>query len=211
MIVQNPLIGRARKSAGGMTATTILGKNVLKATPISVANPKTDAQLAQRARQTMALGIYQSLANVIKTSFKEAAVGMYPVNKFVSINQSNGAVIAAGTGATFVPANLEVSKGSIGSTPIDGVTATSSQPDVVISFDNTTIPSNGALTDKVVAVAYNETKNEYAVGDFSTSRGAGSKTISFASNIGASDAIYVYLGFVSADSKKASNSVGEAV
>jgi len=46
--VQNPVIGRSRGSAGGMTFSKSLGKNVMRAKPFEVANPRTAAQVVQR-------------------------------------------------------------------------------------------------------------------------------------------------------------------
>ena len=46
--VQNPIIGRSRGSAGGMTFSKSLGKNIMRAKAFEVANPKTAAQTTQR-------------------------------------------------------------------------------------------------------------------------------------------------------------------
>lgn len=46
--VQNPIIGRARASAGGMTFTKNYDKNVMRSKPFEVKNPKTAAQVKQR-------------------------------------------------------------------------------------------------------------------------------------------------------------------
>ena len=49
MKVQNPIIGRAKGSAGGMTFTKVYDKNVARAKAFEVSNPKTPAQQVQRA------------------------------------------------------------------------------------------------------------------------------------------------------------------
>ena len=46
--VQNPIIGRARGSAGGMTFAKNYDKNVIRAKAFEVKNPKTTAQMTQR-------------------------------------------------------------------------------------------------------------------------------------------------------------------
>lgn len=46
--VQNPVIGRAKGSAGGMTFNKTYDKNIMKAKPFEVKNPKTIAQVNQR-------------------------------------------------------------------------------------------------------------------------------------------------------------------
>ena len=49
MKVQNPIIGRARGSAGGMPFCKNYDKNVARAKAFEVSNPKTQAQQTQRA------------------------------------------------------------------------------------------------------------------------------------------------------------------
>ena len=49
MKTQNPIIGRAKGSAGGMTFCKVYDKNVARAKAFEVSNPKTPAQQTQRA------------------------------------------------------------------------------------------------------------------------------------------------------------------
>ena len=46
--IQNPIIGRARGSAGGMTFAKNYDKNVMRSKPFEVKNPKTQGQTTQR-------------------------------------------------------------------------------------------------------------------------------------------------------------------
>lgn len=46
--VQNPVIGRSKGSAGGMTFSKVYDKNVMRAKAFEVSNPKTAAQIVQR-------------------------------------------------------------------------------------------------------------------------------------------------------------------
>ena len=46
--IQNPVIGRAKGSAGGMTFAKQFDKNTMRAKPFEVANPKTQGQTTQR-------------------------------------------------------------------------------------------------------------------------------------------------------------------
>lgn len=50
MKTQNAIFGRSRKSFGSATAYTMNGQNIVRTKPIAVANPRTDAQTAQRVR-----------------------------------------------------------------------------------------------------------------------------------------------------------------
>ena len=46
--IQNPIVGRARGSAGGMTFAKNYDKNVMRSKPFEVKNPKTQGQTTQR-------------------------------------------------------------------------------------------------------------------------------------------------------------------
>ena len=46
--VQNPVIGRSKGSAGGMTFSKVYSKNIMRAKAFEVNNPKTTAQTTQR-------------------------------------------------------------------------------------------------------------------------------------------------------------------
>jgi hypothetical protein len=207
MITQNPFIGRSKQSAGGMTATTWKGKNVLKTKPVTVANPKSEGQINQRAKMTTLVGFYQILSAVLMRGFKEMAVGMSEFNAFTSKNLLSSAVSATGGVATFVPANFNISKGSIGVTQIDSISADAGTSQVQITWPAGTIPSNGSVNDKPIAAVYNATKQEWGVYTGSNMRDDGSTNVQMPSNLVSGNAIKVYLGFVSADGRKASNSV----
>lgn len=62
MKVQNPIIGRARGSAGGMTFTKNYDKNVARAKAFEVANPNTQAQQVQRGYFKQVINLSQSLS-----------------------------------------------------------------------------------------------------------------------------------------------------
>jgi hypothetical protein len=49
-IVQNPLIGSAKKSAGAITFTRVKGQNIIKTKPLTVKNPRTTGQTDNRLR-----------------------------------------------------------------------------------------------------------------------------------------------------------------
>ncbi len=70
-IVQNPLIGRTRKQAGGMIFSKMYDKNVIRAMPISVANPKTPAQMRHRE-------FFGELGTYAKSLSDDLLIELYP-------------------------------------------------------------------------------------------------------------------------------------
>ena len=64
MKTQNPIIGRFKGSAGGMTGCKVFDKNVLRAKAFEVSNPKTQAQTTQR-------DYFKSLSALVATFSEE--------------------------------------------------------------------------------------------------------------------------------------------
>ena len=63
MKVQNPVIGRMKGSAGGMTGSKVHNKNVLRAKAMEVNNPHTTAQVTQRDFFTQVQAIASTVSN----------------------------------------------------------------------------------------------------------------------------------------------------
>ena len=81
MKVQNPIIGRARGSAGGMTFCKNYDKNVARAKAFEVSNPKTQAQQTQRA-------FFASLTTLIMDFSDEQLRTLFP-NKPKTMSRRN--------------------------------------------------------------------------------------------------------------------------
>lgn len=85
-VVQNPIIGRARGSVATTTFTTWKGLNVIKAKPITVANPSTAGQVRQRGRIRFISRLGGRVAQVIRRNFAVLAVGKTAFNAFAQFN-----------------------------------------------------------------------------------------------------------------------------
>ena len=72
MKTQNPFIGRARGSAGGMTFSKVYDKNVARAKAFEVNNPKTQAQQTQR-------NFFKEVADVVSTVSEEKLRSLFGI------------------------------------------------------------------------------------------------------------------------------------
>lgn len=72
MKVQNPIIGRSRGSAGGMTFCKNYDKNVARAKAFEVSNPKTAAQQDQRA-------FFKEVAGIVATVSEEELRSLFGI------------------------------------------------------------------------------------------------------------------------------------
>lgn len=64
-IVQNPIIGVAKKTAGGMVFSRSLDQNVIRAKPITYNDRKSPAQVAQRTRMTAVARLVRGMQQFI--------------------------------------------------------------------------------------------------------------------------------------------------
>lgn len=155
MITQNPLIGRSKKSLGGATATTWKSINVLKSKPVSVANPRSAGQIAQRTKMKNATAVARAIMQDVKLGFKEKAIKMSEYNAFVKKNLSVS-VFSSIVGNPLIedPALMLISDGSIGSSSISaaaGATTTS-----IKVAPSTSMPVGGDSGDIFRVVVYDE-------------------------------------------------------
>lgn len=87
-IVQNPVIGRARNSAGGMTFTTLFGQNIMKAKIFQINDAKSAAQLLVRAAQKTCVKIIASISSSARSVFETQPSTMSAYSKLISQLQS---------------------------------------------------------------------------------------------------------------------------
>jgi len=70
----NPLIGSASGSVGGVTFSKWKGINVIKAKPVTVAQPDSDKRTMQQSALRQIVAIYRMMISLIFVSFKSMAI-----------------------------------------------------------------------------------------------------------------------------------------
>ena len=171
MKVQNPIIGRARGSAGGMTFCKNYDKNVARAKAFEVSNPKTQAQQTQRA-------FFAQLTALCSDFSDDQLRFLFPSKpKTMSRRNALSKQIAQsyaidGTEKTIDYADID----TLGNAPVmdfGTTTCTIDRNSVTVALDNS-VKTNQSIADfDFVAAIVNETKGKISLsGDNSTvSRG----------------------------------------
>jgi hypothetical protein len=88
-ILQNPLIGRARRKLGNTVFQTLYGQNILKSKPLTVKNPKTPAQVLVRDRWSKLTKLIKQVTNYINTAYAGSVQGMTVFAYVSGINAKN--------------------------------------------------------------------------------------------------------------------------
>ena len=89
MIINSLLIGKGKGSAGNVTVNQLKGQTILKQKATMVANPRTDAQVAQRDMVSRAVFFWQLFGNVLKSGWTSLLPFCSEYNTFVSTNSNH--------------------------------------------------------------------------------------------------------------------------
>jgi hypothetical protein len=202
-VVQNTLIGRARNKIGGTVFSTWKGKNVLKSKPLTVANPQTDAQVAQRSKMTQLVQYFRFMLSYIRQSFVEVSAGSTEWASFMKYNLQNAFSIA-GPVATLDCTALTFARGTLINAPSFLATSPLAGSCTVSWVDNSGAPGASA-SDICLAVAVNAA-GDVRISDEGVTRA--DETFTFTFDTAFSNTEYVvYAWFVNLTSRKSSDSV----
>jgi hypothetical protein len=173
----------------------------MRSLPLSVANPKTAAQVTNRNRfKACAQFASLILASIIIPLMDRFAGQMSGYNFFTKLNKD---VWAFPT----VPQwdNLIISKGKMISPDLTDTTVTTSG--VNLDWSNTREDRYGLPTDKVYALVLNQISGRILFqGDTGATRSDETHSISFDGTQPSTSGIHVYVSFLRADGTEVSNS-----
>lgn len=201
-IIQNPVIGRARKQAGGMVFSKMYDKNVMRAKPASVTPSNTTAQQGQRAFITKLTGLAKGFST-------DDLVRLYPSKPATRSRYSElQKQISAGRTVSGATASIDLSKVPVLGNGIDvAIESPGFDWDVnrfVVSWVGTTPPPSLKATDKAFCVIFNLTKYEAVQTQPDAPFSSQEQIVPAPSGWQSSDIFYVYLGFVSTKFKPGS-------
>ena len=158
MKVQNPIIGRSRGSAGGMTFCKNYDKNVARAKAFEVSNPKTPAQQTQRA-------YFKQLSGLVAQFSDEELRTLFP-NKPKSMSRRNAIskqlaedVTMDGSEKVVDYAGIDT-LGNASTMDFGTTTAVFSGNNIVVGLDASVIANNVYADNLFFAALVNETKGE---------------------------------------------------
>lgn len=131
-IIKQGILGGIQNKIGNVVGTSWKGIAVLKSMPISVANPRTAPQVAQRSRFANTVAFATAiLAEVIKPLWDRFAQRKSGYNSFVQTN-----IIYFSDEGLDIPSGLVISKGQMTATPLLSVTANSTSGQLTVTWPN---------------------------------------------------------------------------
>ena len=199
--IKQGILGGFSGRVGGVVGSSWKGIDVVKSRPLSVANPKTSGQVAQRGAFSQVVAFAAAiLAAVIKPLWDRFQIQKSGYNAFVSTN-----IPFFSTSGLDTPASLVISKGKMESTAIASVTATAGSPTVQINWVDDSGSGYKGATDEAYAVVYNETTGEVVGGTDGNERADEYVTVTLSANLASADDLHCYLAFKRKDGTVVSN------
>lgn len=202
-VIRRGILGGFAGKVANVVGSSWKGIAVIKSLPLSVANPNTAGQVAQRTKMTNIVAFAQAiLVDIIKPLNDRFASGQSGFNLFV---QRNIALFA--TAAPNPLANLIISRGTVTGFEDLSAEANNGSTDLQMSWTDNTGVGNALATDQAYICARNRTTGEFALDDGSIQRDAVVGTaLSFPSNLVTGQNIDIWAAYRRADGTQVSDS-----
>ena len=195
------ILGGVLGKVGNVVGSSWKGIPILKSRPLSVANPRTTKQVAQRNKMTNIVAFAQFLlSSIIKPLNDRFAQQASGYNDFVSRN------IHLFEGVQPTPAaDLRISVGKMAAVNPDAIGVGSGAADILVSFPSNLPDAFASADDLAYCVAQNTVSGEIVTSSGLVSRSAGDIELSFADDLGSSDEVQAWLAFRRVDGTIVSN------
>lgn len=195
------ILGGISGSIGNVTGSSWKGIAVIKSKPLSVANPKTAAQLAQRGKMTNVVAVATTLlTTVVKPLWDRFAQKQSGFNAFI---QANIDLFEAAQASPL--SDMAISSGKMVKTDIAAVSLTDGGSTCTIDWADDSGEGLKLATDEVYAVVYDANSEKFSVNAATVTRDAGEVVVDLVEDGVAVTDLSAYLAFRRADGTVVSN------
>lgn len=193
--IKQGILGGFSGKVANVVGSSWKGIAVIKAKPLSVANPRTAAQTAQRDKfKNASLFASLILATIIKPLWDRFAQKESGYNAFMRTN-----IDLFDNALPSPAANLKISLGKMAATAIDSITVLNADANVAVDWSDDSGEGLKLATDLAFAVAVNETQAIVGVSAGGSTRADEALSIVLSANCVTADVVNVYLAFRRAD------------
>lgn len=195
------ILGGVLGKVGNVVGSSWKGIPILKSRPLSVANPRTTAQVAQRTKMANVVAFAQPiLSAIIKPLNDRFAQQSSGYNDFVSRN------IHLFEGKSPTPArDLKISVGKMAAVNPSGLSQGALDTEMDFFFPTTLTDAFASVDDLAYIVAKNLATGEIAANAGLVKRSAGEITVAFSEKITGTDEFQAWLSFRRLDGTVVSN------
>lgn len=201
--IKQGILGGFSGKVAGVVGSSWKGIAVMKALPLSVANPKTAGQVAQRTKFAAAVALGSSwLAANVKPLWDRFAQQASGYNDFVSAN-----IQAFNNSGNVNLSNIIASRGSLVSAVISQAEGSDGTTALEVAWTDLSGQGNALATDEVFFSVFNDTNDETKAFNTGFIRSDLTGTVQMDLNFTAGDDFGFYLSFRRPDGTIVSDSV----
>lgn len=194
-VIKQGILGGFSGKVANVVGSSWKGIAYMKSLPLSVANPRTAAQVAQRTRMTNCVFFAKIiLASIIKPLRDRFAVQQSGYNTFVSDNVALFDAVDPSPAA-----DLNIASGKMAATPIATISGVAAQKQVDFTWADDSGTGFKLADDKAYLVAVNEGNSEVGFDGAAADRDDTGGSVTFAADLTAADTINGYLVFLRVD------------
>jgi len=185
-IVENPIIGRARKQLGNVVFYTLYDQNIIRSKPLSSKNPKTPDQRRVRKRFTKVTRLLRQVTVPIKTAYAGSVKGKSAFSQVMSINLKNCFI---GNSINIDPSRFELCEndGSF----VDNVVLASSMKNTITVTFNANAQNQEEEDDDIRVYGFDAKHNKIWQFWEKAKRSSGAITVSHSGMSGLDIAVYI--------------------
>jgi hypothetical protein len=202
--IKKGILGGFSGKVGTVIGGNWKGIDYMRSKAASISNPKTEAQLDQRARFGAALKFLQPLTAFLRVGFKNYAVKMTAFNSAMSYNLNN-ALTGAYPDYSIDYESALVSRGSLPGA-LNPQIQNASPNQVEYTWQDNSLDSTASANDKVLLVVLNPARQKAITIIGGSERSSGVQTIEVPS-IWSGEELQCYIAFQNANQSVLSNSV----
>lgn len=206
-VIKRGILGGFQNKIANVVGGSWKGIAYMRSLPISVANPRTAAQTAQRDKFAGAVkAASELLPSIVKPLWDRFAQYKSGYNAFIAANIDyfTGGFIAN-------PVDLVLSQGTLAYSAISSIVADVSLGTIVINFNPTPI-GDGSATDEIYAACYSGSAKVFEGFAIGQPRSTGIATMTPSFPLVAGQTYYAYLAFRNPEGTKVSvNDAGSTI
>lgn len=202
--IRQGILGGLSGKVGNVIGANWKGIDYLRIKPSSVANPRTPGQVDQRSKFSTVLRFLQPMTDFLRVTFRQYASGMTQFNAAMSYNLNNAITGVYPAFAIDFP-NALVSRGNL-TTPANATATSTIAAELDLAWLDNSGTGSAMATDKALIVAINTLRGEAVFTTSGPDRSGGNAVINLPAEY-SGESLETYLGFISEDGSKVSNSV----
>ena len=197
--ILGPFSGKVGTVIGGSWK----GISYMRGIAASVSNPRTPAQLNQRAKFSTAIKFLQPLTSFLRIGFKNDAVKMSAFNAAMSYTVKN-ALTGTYPAFTIDYSKVYVSQGNLPGA-LNPTTVSATAGAVEFTWEDNSWEADASAEDQAVMVVYNPARQAAVSVIGGITRAVGAQTITLPDSF-AGDEVQCYIAFINANQSVISNS-----